>query len=145
LSFDDEQNQTILNEVYKQLEVSQKLSLSYFINHTNEHIRSTTVNFLSNPYDLHKWDEKEIYVKDEKSKLKKAVVSSLFSFKARKVDLMIKNLQEQLSAPDLDDDNMRKILKKKSKLDNLRIQIGEKLGRVITYWYVAKYFSSTRI
>jgi len=133
LSFDDEQNQTILNEVYKQLEVSQKLSLSYFINHTNEHIRSTTVNFLSNPYDLHKWDEKEIYVKDEKSKLKKAVVSSLFSFKARKVDLMIKNLQEQLSAPDLDDDNMRKILKKKSKLDNLRIQIGEKLGRVITY------------
>jgi hypothetical protein len=40
---------------------------------------------------------------------------------------------------------MRKILKKKSKLDNLRIQIGEKLGRVITYWYVAKYFSSTRI
>ena len=133
LSFDDEQNQTILNEVYKQLEVSQKLSLSYLINHTNEHIRSTTVNFLSNPYDLHKWDEKEIYVKDEKSKLKKAVVSSLFSFKARKVDLMIKNLQEQLSAPDLDDDNMRKILKKKSKLDNLRIQIGEKLGRVITY------------
>lgn len=133
LRFDDEQNQTILNEVYKQLEASQKLSLSYFINHTNEHIRSTTVNFLSNPYDLHKWDEKEIYVKDEKSKLKKAVVSSLFSFKARKVDLMIKNLQEQLSAPDLDDDNMRKILKKKSKLDNLRVQIGEKLGRVITY------------
>ena len=89
---------------------------------------------------------KEIIVHEEKDKLKKAIMSSLFSFKARKVDLMIIEVQEKLSAKDLSDEQMLKLLKRKAKLDTVRMQIGDKLGRVIMhYWYAKPYHSNIRV
>ncbi len=134
LGFDDETSAQIYAEILHQLSEYDAIRVDDFLNHEDDNIRSLVVNFLSEPYELHKWAEKEIFVHDEKKKLKKAILSALYAFKARKVELMILDIQNKLSSSDLGDDEMIILMKKKSKLDKVRMLIGDKLGRVIMHY-----------
>lgn len=134
LRFDDALNAEIYAQLKHDYHEYKSIQIQRFLNHEKEQVRVLVVGFLTDPYDLHNWTEKEIIVHHEKDKLKKAVLSSLYSFKARKVDLMIKDLQNKLGAKDLSDEEMLRLLKKKSSLDKVRVTIGDKLGRVIMHY-----------
>lgn len=133
LGFDDDTNRQLFEEIKYQINENGSLRISDFVNHENELIRSLVVDFLSEAYELHKWNEKEIFVHGERLRLNKAVTNSLLAFKARKVDLMILEIQNHLSEKDISDAKVIALLRKKAKLDEVRKQIGAKLGRVIMH------------
>ncbi|MCK4407159.1 MAG: hypothetical protein KAV44_05755, partial [Bacteroidales bacterium] len=103
----------------------------YFINHADEKISQLTIELISSPYELSpNWLKKRILVKTEKDRLKLLVVSSVLSFKAKKVDKMIIDNQKEIQKASNDEDRI--ILQQKHiSLKNISRDINRKLSRII--------------
>ena len=102
-----------------------------FINHANAEIVQIAADFLSSPYSLSEnWMKKEkIHVITEEELLLKAVNNSVLSFKQRKLEQEIHELQNELKeAADVDKEKVLILILKKQNIQKL---ISERLGRIV--------------
>lgn len=108
----------------------------FFINHSSRKVSATAIDLLTSPYELSdKWEiVARIEVLTEANHLKNAVVHSLFSFKAKKIEQLIAESQQTIKLAEEEEryEEMQELLKKQQELKNISQDINKQLGRVIT-------------
>lgn len=131
LSFFNPLYQQIYEYYKKGVEEGKLPSHHSFINHQNEEIVQVAANLLSSPYSLSEnWLTMEkIHVITEEELLLQAVNNSVLSFKQRKLEQEIHDLQEELKdAPETDKEAVLMLILKKQNIQRL---ISERLGRIV--------------
>ena len=102
-----------------------------FINHSNDSLVQIAANLLSTPYNLSEnWmKKKKIHTVTEEELLLEAVNNSVLSFKQRKLEQEIYELQTELKeAADIDKERIIMLILKKQNIQKL---ISERLGRIV--------------
>ncbi|MEA3443879.1 MAG: DNA primase [Bacteroidota bacterium] len=127
----------VLNEIFEIIQDHRKrtgeIEIDKLINNPNQEISSLSADILSGSYQLSKvWSKKETFVETEDMKLNELVPETLMSFQQFKIDLLIKEHEEQLKEK-LSDEEMIEILQKIKDLKNINLSLAKKLGdRTIT-------------
>ena len=105
-----------------------------FLNHSDQEVCKACVDLLSSKYELHDWERKGIFVDPEDRKIKKAVMGSVYSYKAKKVGQMIATNERELKAAFTDEkefSEIEKLLETKVQLNNIKKELAKPGGRVI--------------
>jgi len=107
----------------------------HFINHSSKNISTSSIDLLTSPYQLSdKWESiARIEVFTEEMKLKSAVVNSVLSFKAKKIEQMISGSQDKIKEAEREEryEELPGLLKKQKELKAISKDINQQLGRVI--------------
>jgi len=104
-----------------------------FINHEMEQLRSISADLLSSPYELSEnWEKKRIYVTTESHKLKQLVDSCLLSFKIKKIEVSMAEIQQKLKST-TDEEDLDILLMEFQYLKNISRKFNKDLSRIITH------------
>ena len=133
LDFKDPVLKKIFDEYIQHVERDEIPDENYFKNHLDSEISTLAVNMLLSPYELSEnWQKlARIEVVTESHKLKKAVVNSVLSFKAKMIEKLIFDNQEKLKEAESDEDVVL-LLKEQQKLKGISRLINKELGRIVT-------------
>jgi DNA primase len=133
LEFKDPTFKKIFDEYVQHIERDEIPDENHFKNHEDPEISTLAVNMLLSPYELSEnWQKlAKIEVVTESGKLKKAVVNSVLSFKAKMIEKLIFDNQEKLKETENDEDIVI-LLKEQQKLKNISRLINRELGRIVT-------------
>jgi DNA primase len=108
----------------------------YFINHSSKKISAAVIDLLTSPYELSKnWELiARIEVITESKKLKDAVINSLLSFKAKKIEQMIAESQLEIKKAEEEENYeiISDLLQKQKDLKTISKEINKQLGRIVT-------------
>ncbi len=137
IRFQDKLYQKIFDEYAKKITEGQELpDEQFFINHNSRDLASQAIDLLTSPYELSpKWETvARIDVTTEAEKLKQAVVNSVLSFKAKKIEQLIAENQQEIKEADDQEkyEDLSILMKKQQALKEISKTINSRLGRVIT-------------
>lgn len=109
------------------------LKSSYFKRSNDQDIVQFVTDIELKQHEIsHNWITKHnIYTNTEQDKLKQAVIGSIYGFKVSKVEKRIREIQDELANPDMDNDTLMTILSEQVALENVKKAISKKLGRII--------------
>ena len=103
-----------------------------FVTSENEHIRDFAVSMMIDDYHVSdKWQEKHIYVPTRQERVRTDVEESLLTFKLKKLDIKIDDIDRQFSYL-ADDEERLMLISQKMALIKIRQQLGAALNRVIS-------------
>ena len=103
----------------------------YFLHHSDPDVSSLSIDLSIIPYELSgNWEKNQIFVNHESEKLKDSVYSAVLSFKAKKIERMIEEIQKKLKEPGSHEDLMI-LMDQLRKLKATSIKINDQLGRII--------------
>ena len=130
ISFENESIQSLMNEIFHQVDNDGKITLDYFTLHINSTISNLSIDLISNKHNMSKnWEQKHrILTGSEKTKLRKAVENAIYALKLKHLDKKLSSIQQQLKEHPSD---FEKITKSYAQHLNIRKLIVEKLGRTI--------------
>lgn len=134
LRFENELYQQIFNEIASKLEDEQILDGLDFVNHPDEKVRNLTTSMLVSAYQVSdQWEKKNIFVPNLSMLVKRDVDESLFAFKQKKLEHRIEqNAKEiKVALENKNDDELMMLVNEKVLLDRMKVQIGERLHRII--------------
>ena len=133
IEFEDATYATIYNEFVAAFNEQNLLEEKYFIHHPDELIRTTSIDLISQPYELSlQWEAKhQILTHHESDDLFKALQSGLNYFKFKKLDSLKERKQKELTNTD-EPENHTEILVDIMKIDASRKRLGQILGIVIS-------------
>jgi DNA primase len=133
LSFKNPVFQKIFDEYVEYIDRDEIPDENHFKNHEDAEISTLSVNMLLSPYELSENWQKivKIEVVTEVQQLKKAVVNSVLSFKAKMIEKLISENEQKLKKPESDEDEML-LLKERQDLNQIGRIINKELGRVVT-------------
>ena len=97
-------------------------------------MRSTIADLLTEKYELHEWDKREIYVSTEDMKLQKAVQGALYSFKTKKIEHLIHENQQELKKAYSKGEDILPILEAQTQLEKVKIELSKLQGITILRW-----------
>jgi len=108
----------------------------YFINHNSKKVSAAVIDLLTSPYELSEnWElVARIEVVTESRNLKDAIVHSVLSFKAKKIEQLITESQLEIKKAQ-DQENYEEIpllLNKQKELKTISRDINRQLGRIVT-------------
>lgn len=132
--FDNPLWEKIFNH-YRKAEVSDEPMPEqfFFINNDDPEIRAVTIDLISFPYTLSdNWEKRRIHVHPESELLDKVVDEALNSFRLRKIEEMMQNIQAQIPNTDNEDESYA-LVKKYHRLLLVRKELANVLGRTITH------------
>jgi DNA primase len=137
IQFNNEFYQRIFNEYAEKLKDEDQLpDEKYFINHNSRNLASQAIDLLTSPYELSsKWESKaRIEVTTEAQRLKVAVINSVLSFKAKKIEQLIAENQQEIKEAEGHEkyEDLAILMKKQQDLKTISKTINNQLGRVIT-------------
>ena len=108
----------------------------YFINHNSKKVSSSVIDLLTSPYELSdNWElVARIEVIKEAQRLKEAVVNSLLSFKAKKIEQSIAESQLEIKKAEEEEryEEIGELMKKQKDLKTISKEINKQLGRIVT-------------
>jgi DNA primase len=108
----------------------------YFINHNSKKVSSAVIDLLTSPYELSdNWElVARIEVIKETQRLKEAVVNSLLSFKAKKIEQLIAESQLEIKKAEEEEryEEIGELMKKQKDLKTISKEINKQLGRIVT-------------
>jgi len=97
LEFNHPTYRRIFEEFQHFVNNSQLIDNKFFINHPESIISSTTVDLISQKYELSKrFKKREIFLETEDMKLKTIVPEIILTYKSKRISLMIKQMHSQL-------------------------------------------------
>lgn len=133
LEFKDDVYKTIFHEYASLIEKNEAPHEQYFTNHEDQTIAQTAINLVTPKYTLSdQWEERaKIYVTNESEKLFEAIEKALLSFKAKKVEQLISENQQEIKK-ESEEENVVILLKKQMDLKRISNDINQKLNRIIT-------------
>ena len=131
LEFDNKVYAALFEEYKIGLNSDQIPEQSFFREHEEKEIAHTTVDLIFFPYLLSpNWQKNNVIVDMEEHKLLVRLDYALLSLKARKIDLMIAELQKQLHGDDSPED-FNQIQARHKELKKKSSEINGKLGRIV--------------
>jgi len=132
LRFDDACHKSIFDEYAEEVESGKFPNEKHFAQHPDLEVSSTFADLtLKNEVLSEKWEQHEIYTNREADKLSKAVKDSIYRWKLRTVQLMVKAKQEQLKQDSLEDKDWMRIMQDIKKLDATKIELSKYFGTAI--------------
>lgn len=136
MTFSEQVYQEIFNEYAQKLDVGEFPDEKYFINHPSQALSATAINLITSPYELSKnWENvAHIGVNDETQKLKTTVENSILSFKAKKIEQLIADNQQEIKDMESSGqtDDLLILIKKQQELKGISKSINLQLGRIVT-------------
>lgn len=103
-----------------------------FVTSENEQLRDFAVSMMIDDYHVSdKWQEKHIYVPTRQERVRTDVEESLLTFKLKKLDIKIDDIDRQFSYL-ADDEERLMLISQKMALIKIRQQLGAALNRVIS-------------
>ncbi|MCK5857479.1 MAG: DNA primase, partial [Bacteroidales bacterium] len=135
LKFEDGILQQIFDEYAQAIETEAKPSEQFFINHSDDNIRKTAINLLSEAYELSKnWEEVHkisITMENAPTVVARAAVSSVYSLKIRKVEAMKMALMEKIKTTSPSEEDLDLYMRQARSLDEVRNKMNRELGRIV--------------
>lgn len=139
---DDEEisfNNPIFQEIIKEYVNSLTLGIipgeQFFVNHSNEEIKNTTIDLLTQIYTLspNYFNKHKISVplEDDPLVLSKGIISALYSLKIRKTESKMKLILDELKANPEDEIQVGLLQKRLMKLKAISNQLNLELGRIV--------------
>ncbi len=136
ITFNDKIYQKIFDEYAELISEDIIPGDKHFINHSSKNLSSKAIDLLTSPYELSdKWESvARIEVATEDQKIKTAVVNAVLSFKAKKIEQLIAQSQEEMKQAQGDEnfEVLQEMLNKQKELKEISREIYRQLGRVIT-------------
>lgn len=136
ITFSDKNFQKIFDEYANLINEDIIPGDKHFINHQSSSLSSKAIDLLTSPYELsEKWESiARIEVATEDQKMKVAVVNAVLSFKAKKIEQLISESQEEMKKVQVDEnyEALQEMLNKQKELKEISREINRQLGRVIT-------------
>ncbi len=136
ITFTHEPYQKIFDDYVDFMERDELPDEKHFINHTNKSVASAAIDLLTSPYQLSEnWESvARIEVVTEAIKLKAAVENSVLSFKAKKIEILIAENQQEIKEAEAAEryENFPDLLNRQKELKAISKEINRQLGRVIT-------------
>lgn len=130
--FEDTTYNTIYSEYVQSVENGTVLDEMHFINHPDKKVRDVTIDILSFPYSIsEKWEEHGIFTNMEVGMLKKTVLSSVYSLKVKKLELMRTSIHEEIKASHETGKDVTELLMQLQALEEAKKQFNQLLGRII--------------
>ena len=117
----------IYQDISEKIKLNEILTKGYFLTHSEEDIRGFAAYVLGEKYLLSNWEEKDIFVLEEKDILYKVARESILRFKLKRVQEMVKNALLALKDENGDAEDK---LKQFSQLSTLEKKIQQELGRL---------------
>jgi len=133
LDFETEGYQLMFEEISSHLDDSEELKADYFINHENDSIRMLFVDLMTTPYTLDNWERKEIIVANEDKKLRRAAFGSVYSYKSKRIDRMIRENQTAMKDSITLGSDPTEYLERQIQYEQIKRRIGETLGRIVLH------------
>ncbi len=133
LNFKNQSFRKIFDEYVEYIDRDEIPDENHFKNHEDAEISTLSVNMLLSPYELSENWQKivKIEVVTEVQQLKKAVINSVLSFKAKMIEELIFENQQKLKKIESEEDVML-LLKEQQDLKQIGRIINKELGRVVT-------------
>lgn len=132
ISFQNPEYQLIFDEYASELEKDNIPDQKHFSLHPNERISKTTIDLISTPYELSKnWKANHIYITTEDEKLHMTATASLLSFKSKKVDQIILEIQEKIKGT-TEEASVNELMEELLQYKTASLEINSKLGRIVT-------------
>jgi len=136
ITFKNPQFQKIFDVYAELLEKNEFPDEKFFINHESRKLSSTAIELLTSPYHLSEnWESRaRIEITDESQQLKTAVINSLLSFKARKIEQLIADNQQKIKDAEHNEkyEEIPELIKEQQELKSTSRTINQLLGRVVT-------------
>ncbi len=136
IKFSNPVYQKIFDEYLESISKEELPDEKYFINHTNKKMSSAAIDLLTSPYELSdNWEiVARIEVSTEITRLKEAVVNSVLSFKAKKIEHQLVDNQEEIKKAEEEEryEEIRGLLEKQKALKTISKDINRQLGRIVT-------------
>lgn len=130
IKFENPVYSEIYDEYVNELSQQRLPNLTHFSNHPNPLISSFVVNHVHSNYELSsKWKLYGVLVPNEIQLLKKLTQSTLFSYKARKLNILINESSELLKVNSYD--KVEIILRELNALNAMKQRVNKLLGRVV--------------
>jgi len=120
----------IFNEFVQQLNDEKVPDYNYFLSHENMDICSLTVDLISSPYSLSKWEQHSIYPTLEENILKKSLYQAVYALKSRKLEMMIHEIQKRLKE-NPPDEEMMTLMQTQHQLLAAKKTFNGLLGRIV--------------
>lgn len=130
ITFENKLCQDIYNECCSLFERKEKINEDYFMRHQDEDISNFSMSLVNDNYIMSDWSRRSIGIKTEKDHLGLTTEKAVYALKSRRVELMIKELQEHIRQP-LNDEDLGKMQEQQRRLDTAKRMLKKKLGRVI--------------
>ncbi len=129
-TFENAACQAIYQECCKLHEEGIPLTEEHFLRHTDAAMQQLTLILSSEAHVLSDWSRRSIGIKTEKDHLGITAEKAVYALKSRKIEIMIKELQDSIKQP-LTEDELNKMMEHKQKLDMAKRLFKQRLGRVI--------------
>lgn len=131
IRFDNELCQQVFNEISETLDQEIIRDKNFFFNYPRKEVAAFTIDLCMTPYALsHNWKKNNINVDIEPDRLKETVLTSLLTFKAKKIERMIKENGNKLKETK-NNQEVTLLLDAQRKLKDTSIRIHKELGRII--------------
>jgi DNA primase len=121
---------SVFNEFVEQLEKDIVPDHSHFINHENPSISALTVDLISSPYTLSKWEQHSIYITQEEDVLKRSLLNAVYALKSRRLEIMIYDIQKRLRENPAEDE-MLTLMQTQHQLLEAKKVFNGLLGRIV--------------
>lgn len=104
----------------------------YFTSHPDPEISELAIELLSSRHELSEnWKKNKIYVNGEEERLKQTVTATLFSLKAKRITLILKDIQDKMKKAESNEEQME-LLMENQRYKEVLVRINIELGRVIS-------------
>ena len=110
----------------KELPVSE----DYFLRHEDNEISQLAMELSADMYSISDWSRRSIGIKTERDQMGGTAEKAIYALKSRKVEVMIRDLSENIKRP-LNDEELMGMMERKRKLDTAKRLFKIRLGRVI--------------
>ncbi|MFB6305383.1 MAG: DNA primase [Flavobacteriales bacterium] len=135
VTFENSTYNTILQEYKTLMKNNETPEITRFSNHENENIRNTIADISSFPYEVsNKWHKKfRVFInKDEEKdkKLKLTVDKLLQTYQLKRVEKMLKEVQEEIKKEE-EEDNILKIMERQKELLDYKYYFASQLNRYV--------------
>lgn len=121
---------SVFSEFVEHLEKDSVPDTNYFISHENAAICSLTIDLISSPYTLSKWEDHGIYPTKEEDILKRSIYNAIYALKSRKIEIMIYDNQKRLKENPPEEEMMALMATQQSLLEAKKV-FNNMLGRIV--------------
>lgn len=133
LRFETSAYKQLFDEISRVYDETEKFDQNFFIHHDLETIRSLFVDLMTFPYNLDNWERMEIMVVSEDQKLRRAVIESIYAYKSKRVERMIRENQLAMKDSSALGADPTPYLETQINLETIKREINKTLGRTVLH------------
>lgn len=128
--FEDEICGKIFEECCSMHKKNEPVTEDYFLKHPDTSVSRLAVSLIVDAHFISDWSRKSIGIKSERDDLGRTAMKAVYGFKSRKIEIMIKELDEYIKNP-INETELAERIVRKQRLNKAKSMLKNRLTRVI--------------